>query len=75
MDIKQIFADTLKTKKFDGITVHVQATGDSRLQVRVEASGSVDLPGNMDEMVGQIANLFGLGNSPKPLPPSPPSAD
>ena len=58
------------SKKFDGIHVHLEATADSRLSIKVDASGSVDLPGDLDAIVATIGNMFGWGNSTAPSPSS-----
>ena len=71
MDIKQTLKDTAKSAKFDGLSIHVAATPESRLQLKVEMAGSVDLPGDRDQVVAQIAGLLGVGNS---LPSSQPSS-
>ena len=70
MDKLKDVAKTLKPQ-FGGVHVHVRATDDSRLLVSVEAEGSVDLPGELDQIVAQVVNLWpGLGNSPAPSPSS-----
>lgn len=61
--LKQAATDSLKTAKFEGIHVHVAQSPDKRLTVSVEASGSIDLPGDMDELVAKVAAFFKLGNS------------
>jgi len=68
MDIKE----KLKALKpaFGGVSLHLRATDDSRLEVTVEAKGSVDLPGDLDQVVAQVGGLLGLGNSPQPSPSS-----
>lgn len=63
MNIKEKLQETAKTAKFDGITIDLSATSDSRLQLEVRAKGSVDLPGDLDQVVAQIGGLLGLGNS------------
>jgi hypothetical protein len=52
-----------QTAKFDGVSVHVTATENSRLAVTVEAKGSIDLPGDLDKTVANLLGLLGLGNS------------
>ena len=64
MDIKQILVDTAKSAKFEGVTVDVSAAG-SRLVVDAHLRGSVDLPGDLDEVVAQALHLLGLGKSPQ----------
>jgi hypothetical protein len=60
--------EKLKSLKpaFGGVSFHLRATEDSRLEVTVEAKGSVDLPGDLDQVVAQIGGLLGLGNSKLP---------
>lgn len=67
MDIKQKLKDTLKSAKFGGIAVHVNATKDSKLEVEVVTKGVIDLPGDLDHIVAQITDLLGLGNSKESL--------
>lgn len=64
--------DVIKGMKpeFGGVHLHVRATEDSRLHVSVEAEGSVDLPGELDQIIAQVASLAGLGNSLAPSPSS-----
>ena len=62
MDIKQTLSETAKSAKFEGCTIDVSAA-NSRLQVAVHVRGSVDPPGDLDEVVAQIGGLLGLGKS------------
>ena len=66
MDIKTALTGIKNSAKFEGVHIHLQATEDSRLQVRIDASGSVDLPGDLDAIVANIGGLLGLGNSQAP---------
>lgn len=63
MDIKQVVSDTAKSAKFEGVTVDLSATADSRFAVTVHIKGSVDLPGNFDATLAGLLHGFGLGNS------------
>lgn len=63
MDIKETFSQTLKSGRFEGISFHVNATEDSRLQVNVEVKGSVDLPGDSDKVVAQLLSFLLPDNS------------
>jgi hypothetical protein len=69
MDIKKTAMDSLKTAKFEGVTVNVDVV-NSRLQVSANLKGSIDLPGDMDAIVAQVAGALGVGNSPQPSPSS-----
>lgn len=68
--LKQAATDSLKTAKFEGVHIHVAQAPDKRLTVSVEASASIDLPGDLDAIVAQAATLLGLGNS-SPASPAP----
>lgn len=72
MDIKSEATKIAKSAKFGGVSIHAQATADSRLEVTVEARGSVDLPGDSDAVLANILGMLGLGNSARPSPPSEP---
>lgn len=63
MDIKETVSQTLKSGRFEGISVHVNASEDSRLQVQVELKASVDLPGDADKVVAQLLGFLLPGNS------------
>lgn len=60
MDIKQVVVDTAKSAKFEGFSVDVSAV-DSRLQVTAHLKGSIDLPGDADQVVANMLGLLGLG--------------
>lgn len=60
MDIKQIAVDTAKSAKFEGFSVDVSAVA-SRLQVTAHLIGSIDLPGDADQVVANIVGMLGLG--------------
>lgn len=70
MDIKSQAQAVAKSAKFEGVNIALHATPNSRLHVEVTASGSVDLPGNLDELVAQIGGLLGAGKSSSPSPNS-----
>lgn len=61
--LKQAATDSLRTAKFEGVHIHIGQAADKRLAVSVEASASIDLPGDMDELVAKIAAFFKLGKS------------
>ena len=61
--LKSIATDSLKTAKFEGVHIHVNQAPDKRLTVSVEASASIDLPGDLDDLVAKAAVALGLGNS------------
>lgn len=54
--IKNQLQDSIKTGKFEGLTVNF-ANKDSRLHVTVQATGSIDLPGDFDAVAVQVLNL------------------
>jgi len=60
MDIKQIAVDTAKSAKFEGLSVDVNAV-NSRLEVTAHVRGSIDLPGDADQVVANIVGMLGLG--------------
>jgi len=60
MDIKQAAIDTAKSAKFEGFTVDVSAK-DSRLHVSAHILGSINLPGDADQVVANVLGLLGLG--------------
>lgn len=72
MDIKAEVSKVAKTAKFEGVSFHVKASADSRLEVAVEAKGSIDLPGDADAVIAGLLGTFGLGNSKPPSTPSEP---
>lgn len=61
MDIKQALMETLKSAKFTGATVDLDLDSQKRLQINGHLRGVIDLPGNADEMVVNIASMLGLG--------------
>ncbi len=61
MDIKQALMETLKSAKFTGATVDLDLDSQNRLQINGHLRGVIDLPGNADEMVVNIASMLGLG--------------
>ena len=61
MDIKQALMETLKSAKFTGATVDFDLDSQKRLQINGHLRGVIDLPGNADEMVVNIASMLGLG--------------
>ena len=67
MDIKQTLTDTAKSAKFEGFTVDFDVR-ESRLQVNAHLRGSIDLPGDADQVLANMLGLLGLGkpsdNSP-----------
>lgn len=71
MDIKKAAMETAKSAKFEGANIGLEVI-ESRLQVAVHLRGSIDLPGDLDQIVVQIAGALGVGNSPPPSPPSAP---
>lgn len=60
MDIKKAAVDTAKSAKFEGFSVDVSAV-DSRLHVVAHIKGSIDLPGDADQVVANMLGLLGLG--------------
>lgn len=60
MDIKQVAIDTAKSAKFEGVNIDVDVI-NSRLAVNVHLKGSLDLPGDADQMVANVLHLLGLG--------------
>lgn len=71
MDIKKTAIETAKSAKFEGADIKLDVV-NSRLQGSINLRGSVDLPGDLDQVVAQIAGALGVGNSPAPSPPSAP---
>lgn len=71
MDIKKTAIETAKTAKFEGATLSLDVV-DSRLRGTLSVAGSIDLPGDMDQIVANIAGLLGVGNSKESSPPSAP---
>lgn len=69
MDIKAQAQAVAKSAKFEGINIDLSAK-DSRLHVEVRARGSVDLPGNLDEVVAQLGGMLAAGKSSSPSPNS-----
>ena len=69
MDIKKTAIETAKTAKFEGANLSLDVV-DSRLRGTLSVAGSIDLPGDMDQIVANIAGMLGVGNSPQPSPPS-----
>ena len=67
MDIKQTAIDTAKSAKFDRASVHL-AVVNSRLEVNLDLYASIDLPGDLDQVVANIGGLLGMGNLPEPSP-------
>lgn len=64
--LKKSFQDIATTAKFEGIHLHITTGINGRLLVTVDATGSVDLPGNLDATVAMVASMLGLGNSSVP---------
>lgn len=67
MDIKQALMETLKSAKFTGATVDFDLDSQKRLQINGHLRGVIDLPGNADEMVVNIAHMLGLGKPSETL--------
>ena len=65
MDLKQTAIDTAKSAKFDRASVHLSVV-NSRLEVNLDLYASIDLPGDLDQVVANIGGMIGLGNSPAP---------
>lgn len=63
MDIKETLTQTAKSAKFEGVTIDLSATADSRFAVTVHLKGSVDLPGDFDATLAGLLHGFGLGKS------------
>jgi hypothetical protein len=61
---------SVKTAKFNGVSVHCNLAPDKSLDVSIEARANVDLPGDLDVIVANAAKMLGLGNSPAPSPSS-----
>jgi len=72
MDIKQAIKDSAKSAKFEGAVFSVRTNSAGRLEVNCDLTASIDLPGDMDQIVANIAGMLGVGNSPQPSPPSAP---
>lgn len=71
MDLKQAAIDSAKSAKFDRASVHL-AVVNSRLEVNLDLYASIDLPGDLDQVVANVAGILGLGNSPAlSTPPAP----
>lgn len=70
-NLKKMALASLASKKFEGATIDL-GVQDSRLQVEVKLKGSIDLPGDLDQVVAHVGGLLGLGNSPQPSVPSAP---
>lgn len=66
MDFKQIALETFNSKKFEGFTVDCTAV-NSRLQLTLQVKGSVDLPGELDQVIANVVGMLGLGNSKKSI--------
>lgn len=71
MDFKKTAIETAKSAKFEGADIKLDVV-NSRLQGVVSLRGSVDLPGDLDQVVANIAGLLGVGNSQESSPPSAP---
>ena len=56
MDIKQTLTDTAKSAKFEGFTVDFDVR-ESRLQVNAHLRGSIDLPGDADQVLANMTDL------------------
>lgn len=69
MDIKAKAKEVAQSAKFEGINIDLSAV-DSRLHVEVRARGSIDLPGNLDEVVAQLGGMLAAGKSSSPSPNS-----
>jgi hypothetical protein len=72
-NLKKIGLEALASRKFEGANIDLGVV-DSRLQVEVRLKGSVDLPGDLDQVVAHVGGLLGLGNSPESSEDSKPSA-
>lgn len=66
MDFKQIALDTFNSKKFEGFTIDCNAA-NSRLHLTLQVKGSVDLPGELDQVIANVVGMLGLGNSKKSI--------
>lgn len=71
MDIKKTAIETAKSAKFEGADIKLDVV-NSRLQVGVNLRASVDLPGDLDQVVANIAGMLGVGNSKESSPPPAP---
>jgi hypothetical protein len=69
MDIKARAKEVAQSAKFEGVSIDLSAV-DSRLQVEVRARGSIDLPGNLDEVVAQLGGMLAAGKSSSHSPSS-----
>ena len=69
MDIKSEAKKVAQSAKFEGVNIDLSAV-DSRLHAEVRVRGSIDLPGNLDEVVAQLGGMLAAGKLSSPSPNS-----